>query len=200
MGCSDHIIPGYVNVDIRPLPGVDYVTDLSRPNLPDDITEIFSNAFFEHLHIADRVAHLRSIYKSLAPNGIINYMGIPWFPGIVEAYLKGYPGTMGNGPFDLYHAYRYTHGAPDEADDYVSQLHKGLFDYNEFQMCFEDAHIPQAAIYTYSYPGEPTEYQVTAGFFIKKCEKFDADIFEDEAHAYLSDWPRYANINTVQFQ
>jgi hypothetical protein len=200
LGSGDDLLVGYCNCDVRPCDGLDWVTDLSKPHL-EDAEEVFSNAFFEHLHIKDRVNHLESVYNSLKPNGFINYMGMPWFPGIVEAYLEQYEGTMGKGTvFDLYHVYRYTHGAPDEAGEYIPQLHKGLWDYDEVFDLMEDADIPldNVALYTYSYPGEPTYYSVTFGFHIINKDMTYDDHME-LVEQYLSNKTKYVNPNTVVF-
>lgn len=203
LGSGSDILSGYVNADLRFLPGVDIVTDLTSPVLPRMADEVFSNAFFEHLYRAERVNHLIDVYNQLGPGGFINYQGIPWFPGIANAYLKGLKGTMMNGTvFDLYHVYRYTHGAPDESDHYLAQLHKGLFDYDEINNIVAAAGIPlqNVAIYTYSYPGEPTDYHVTCGFHITNNTYHTADDHENEVMDYLALKPQYVNHDTVCFQ
>lgn len=128
---------------------------------------------------------MRSIYKSLAPGGFINYMGLPWFPGIADSYLYGAPGTMNDGrQFDLYHVYRYTHGAPDEASAYLPQLHKGLFDLPELEKIFAVIDPDNTVVYTYVYPGEPRDTRVTCGFYMAQGSS-DAS---SDATKYLERW------------
>jgi len=206
MGCGGHPLPGYINMDLQSFPGVDLVTDLSRPHLPQGATEVFSNAFYEHLFLPDRIPHLRAVYKSLAYGGIINYMGIPWFPGIVDAYVNRKPGTMGGGStFDLYHVYRYTHGAPDEAGEYMPQLHKGLFDLSTFEVIFDTIKPDHATVYTYVYPDEPVNVSVTCGVFICKGDLPMTPMSRPPVHTYaleyLEKWDdKYIELSTVRFQ
>lgn len=196
-GCGTDILPGYVNCDTQDFPGVDLVTDLSRPNLSDGVGEVFSNAFYEHLYLKDRVPHLRSVYKSLSDTGIINYMGMPFFPGIADAYLHGAPGTIRGQSFDLYHVYRYTHGAPEETGEYLPQLHKGLFDVPEIDRIFEEVGIDYAAVYKYCYPGESTNTKVTFGIYLGKGY---FDQYRDAALGYLEQWDNiYINLSTIEF-
>src|SRR5258708_8631178 len=51
LGCGPHIAPGYVNVDIVPLPGGDLVADLDQPWPWQDgtVAEILASHLFEHV-------------------------------------------------------------------------------------------------------------------------------------------------------
>lgn len=51
LGCNQHPIPGYINVDVESFPGVDVVADLEKrwPWLDDSVDEIYTADLPEHL-------------------------------------------------------------------------------------------------------------------------------------------------------
>lgn len=196
MGSGHKIMRGYVNADLQDVPGVDVVVDLARPELPEGVDEVFSNAFFEHLYPADLIPHLKCVYEALADGGIINYMGIPWFPGVADAYIHGAPSTTLSGQFDIYNAYRYTHGAPEHAYEYLPQLHKSLFDLSVFKEIFAEVKPDNVEIYTYAFPREPDDVRVTCGFYITKG--FPCHMYAEE---YLERWDGvYINLSSIEIQ
>ncbi len=199
-GCGTNILPGYINCDSYHWPGVDWEIDLTGPEIPvsnnDRADEIFSNAFLEHLYVRERHVHLEAAMNILKPGGFLCYLGIPWFPGIARAYLERTPATSGKGPFDIYHAYRYTHGCPESAGySYLGQLHKGLFDEEEFLDMFERVEIEHYSLFTYIYPGEPQETRVTAGMYVSNASFDTWDVCE-----YLKQWDgKYLKYESVRF-
>jgi SAM-dependent methyltransferase len=69
VGCGDDVRPGYVNLDVAPLPGVDVVHDLADLPLPFEdsrFTEIVCQDVLEHV---DVVAVLRDLHRTLRPQG-----------------------------------------------------------------------------------------------------------------------------------
>jgi SAM-dependent methyltransferase len=69
LGCGLDIRPGYVNVDVAPLPGVDVVHDLNELPLPlrdAAFDEVLCKDVLEHL---DYVPLLREIHRVLRPGG-----------------------------------------------------------------------------------------------------------------------------------
>ena len=71
IGCGQEAIPGWINIDNRPLPGVDHVLDV-RMGLPfRDIEAIYAEHFLEHLAFDDGLAFLKECRRALAPSGIL---------------------------------------------------------------------------------------------------------------------------------
>jgi SAM-dependent methyltransferase len=74
LGCGRDIRPGYVNLDVAALPGVDVVHDLSKP-LPfadGEFEEILCKDVLEHL---DYVPVLREVHRVLRLDGRLHVEG-----------------------------------------------------------------------------------------------------------------------------
>lgn len=72
LGCGNHIMPGWKNLDLEPGPG-GIVCDLRKP-LPEEsesVDYIFTEHFIEHLSREDGVRLLRECYRVLKPGGVI---------------------------------------------------------------------------------------------------------------------------------
>ena len=153
MGCGEQRIEGYVGVDIRATPVAELVLDLNEPKLPEgqQADVFFSHAFFEHLRRDARTPHLAALRGSLAPDGVVCYIGLPDFERIAQLYLEGGPGIVGP-TFDLFHVYRYTHGDPEHQPDWwEAQLHKSLFDVAETGRLLRDAGYGSYVLFRYAY-------------------------------------------------
>ena len=199
LGCGPRPLDGWVNVDIQEAPGTDVVMDLTEVTLPPASGDAcFSNAFFEHLRRDERVRHLRSVQRVLRPDGFVCYLGLPDFRAVAELYLNRGPGTTGP-VFDLYHAYRYTHGEPEVVapDAYYGQLHKSLFDLDEVSGLLTDAGFPSYTVFSYVYPGEPVP--VTLGFFAAN-DRRPPDRVERDARAFLAGFDGdFLEVDSLQF-
>lgn len=169
VGCGNSRLDGFVNIDVRYTPAVDLTADLNRFRLfSGNVAVIFSNAFFEHLYRQKRVAHLQGAFRALSESGIICYIGIPNFPVVARSYLNKAPGTVGE-QFDLFHAYRYTHGDPEQAFGwYLEQLHKSLFDRRELEDLLRQAGFANFVIFEYAFPGDAHPLPVNLGFFASR--------------------------------
>jgi hypothetical protein len=172
VGSGEQAMPGFLNVDIRPLPGVDvqgHAGDLRR--FADGSAEvIFGHAFFEHLFAAHHLAVLREWKRVLAADGVLLVLGVPDFAAIARLYVSAAPGIIGP-RFDLYNVYRYTHGIPEigaanawtrwdpgrhpdaAPPGWLPQLHKALFDAGYLYALAEMARL-DAGVFAYAYPGE----------------------------------------------
>lgn len=71
LGCGDVAHPGWVNIDVKPYPGVDRVLDV-RDGLPfEDVDFIFAEHFLEHLDLPDALKLLRDCRAALRDDGVL---------------------------------------------------------------------------------------------------------------------------------
>jgi hypothetical protein len=170
MGCGDDHLEGFVNMDCRPTIAADFIGDLNIPDYftPGSVDLIYSNAFFEHLYRNQKLPHLQTLFQTLSLDGIVFYLGLPYFPEIARLYLENGPGIVGE-KFDLFHVYRYTHGDPEAVspDGWFEQLHKSLFDGPDLQNLLESSGFQSSLIFHYAYPGEE-KTPVNCGFIASK--------------------------------
>jgi len=78
LGCGEFIKPGWINIDISPLPGVDLVHDLNKTPLPFDdesVQEIIADDLLEHV---DYPALLKDCHRMLKPGGVM-HIHVPHF-------------------------------------------------------------------------------------------------------------------------
>jgi predicted SAM-dependent methyltransferase len=71
IGCGMEAIPGWINIDNRPLPGVDRVLDVRRGLPFRDVSAIYAEHFLEHLTLKDGGAFLRECRRILAEEGTL---------------------------------------------------------------------------------------------------------------------------------
>jgi predicted SAM-dependent methyltransferase len=71
VGCGSAILPGWLNIDIEALPGVDLVHDV-RDGLPfEDVGLIFAEHFIEHLDFEAGFAFMRECRRVLNNGGVL---------------------------------------------------------------------------------------------------------------------------------
>lgn len=71
LGCGQSPIPGWLNVDVRQLPGVDRVLDVRRGLPFENVAAIYGEHFLEHLELQEGLACLVECRRALAPEGIL---------------------------------------------------------------------------------------------------------------------------------
>ena len=71
LGSGQSPIPGWVNIDVQPLPGVDRVLDVRRGLPFDNVAAIYGEHFLEHLELEEGLACLVECRRVLAPDGIL---------------------------------------------------------------------------------------------------------------------------------
>jgi predicted SAM-dependent methyltransferase len=72
VGCGTNILPGWVNIDIEALPGVDFTLDVRVGRLPfDQVALIFAEHFIEHLDFHDGLGFLRECRRVLTDDGVL---------------------------------------------------------------------------------------------------------------------------------
>jgi hypothetical protein len=172
VGAGSVQMPGFLNVDIRPGPAVDFVGHAGRLSGVENgsVQTLFSHAVYEHIYIGNQIAVLREWKRVIAPDGLIVCIGLPDFSVIARLYIERGPGVVGS-RFDLLNVYRYTHGEPEHAvapiwqtweptagrraapPGYIPQLHKGIFDPPYVAALLREVGLC-GTIFNYSYPGE----------------------------------------------
>jgi predicted SAM-dependent methyltransferase len=71
LGCGSNILPGWLNVDVKPFDGVDQVLDV-RQGLPfDDVHFLFAEHFLEHLSLDEGLALLADCRRVLRDDGVL---------------------------------------------------------------------------------------------------------------------------------
>lgn len=197
LGCGDEHLDGYINVGIRSTEAADLVADLSHPVL-ESTDCVFSNAFFEHLYRNERLSHLEAVRRALTREGLACYIGLPDFRAVAELYLRGGPGVVGP-RFDLFNAYRYTHGDPETVNPsgWLEQLHKGLLDADEVTALLSDAGFKSYAVFSYVYPGESVA--VSLGFCATRISCPDEDL-RRRCRAFLAPFEgRFLEVESIRF-
>jgi|SRR5579872_5696412 len=69
IGSGNARLPGWTNVDVQPLPGVDVIADVTRGLAFSGAAAVFSEHFLEHLAIDDALSFLLEAHRVLAPGG-----------------------------------------------------------------------------------------------------------------------------------
>ncbi len=89
LGCGTKIIPGFINIDVRKLDGVDIVTSIDNLYMFKDnsIDLIYCCHVLEHLSRKSIQPILNEWHRVLKPNGILR-ISVPNFESIVEYYNK----------------------------------------------------------------------------------------------------------------
>ncbi|HEV7766985.1 MAG TPA: methyltransferase domain-containing protein [Thermoanaerobaculia bacterium] len=71
LGSGPVILPGWVNVDVRPYPGVDRVLDVREGLQFEDVTHIFAEHFIEHFELEDALQIVRECRRVLREDGVL---------------------------------------------------------------------------------------------------------------------------------
>ena len=85
LGCGHNSVPGFINVDLRKLPGVDKVMDLNKKWKfnNNSIDFIYARGVVEHLYSIDKT--MEEIYRVLKPKGIA-FLVLPYYNSIMMSY------------------------------------------------------------------------------------------------------------------
>ncbi|MEM7587084.1 MAG: hypothetical protein AAF560_27090 [Acidobacteriota bacterium] len=71
IGSGSQRLEGWVNVDIRPFPGVDLVADVTRGLEFARVDAVYAEHFLEHLAADDALDFLTAIHRMLTPEGCL---------------------------------------------------------------------------------------------------------------------------------
>jgi len=118
IGCGKKYIPGFIHIDARKFPHVDYVSSADKLDMFDDnsVDLIYSCHLLEHFgrHQVEDV--LKEWNRVLKPGGILR-LAVPDFDAVVEVYQKNR---------DLEEIYGLVMGG----QDYEYNFHKSIFNFN----------------------------------------------------------------------
>mgnify|MGYP001591660381 CR=1 FL=1 len=151
LGCGDIRLTNCINVDYRATHATDITHDCSNLEIfPEkSFSAVYSNAFFEHLYINQRIPCLKSIYRVLKDDGFVMFTGIPDFKNVARAYLNKEKITDSK-VFDLDMVYRFTHGKPERCPAWwLAQLHKSLFDKEIISDLLRESNFVNSVIFKY---------------------------------------------------
>lgn len=89
LGCGDHILANWANVDLIGFPGVvPWNLTAPLPVAADSIDYIFSEHFLEHISFEEGQRHLADCYTALRPGGVLR-ISTPDLHELVDAYEAG---------------------------------------------------------------------------------------------------------------
>lgn len=71
IGAGSVRLPGWLNVDLQALPGVDIVADVTQGLLFRDVEAIYAEHFLEHLRLDHAVNFLADSWRALGPAGVL---------------------------------------------------------------------------------------------------------------------------------
>lgn len=73
LGCGSKLYKGFINVDVRVLPGIDQVADIRNLPFPDGSAKmVFLEDVLEHFILSDAVKVLKECVRVLRPKGECN--------------------------------------------------------------------------------------------------------------------------------
>lgn len=71
LGCGSVILPGWINIDVHPYPGVDRQLDVTQGLPFEGVAAIFAEHFIEHFDLDTGAALLRECRRALAEDGVL---------------------------------------------------------------------------------------------------------------------------------
>ncbi len=89
IGCGNRYIPGFIHIDVRKLPHVDYVTSADKLDMFADnsVDLIYNCHILEHFRRNQIENVLKEWWRVLKPGGVLR-VAVPDFEKLVEVYLK----------------------------------------------------------------------------------------------------------------
>jgi predicted SAM-dependent methyltransferase len=85
LGCGSLPRAGWINLDIRPLPGVDIVRDVLRglPFSDSAVDQLASENFLEHIPQSEVIWLMDEMHRVLKPNGLARHL-IPQAGSVID--------------------------------------------------------------------------------------------------------------------
>jgi predicted SAM-dependent methyltransferase len=144
VGCGPNSRPGYVGVDVRAVPGVQFVCeakDLLSHVTPNSVSEIYSRHFLEHLSFAQALATLRTFFEVLRPGGRVEII-VPDLKFHVWQYICPQPSSPSPANPEWtqrQHAFAGFWGWQREADREAWDIHKSGYDEDALSIFLTEA-------------------------------------------------------------
>jgi predicted SAM-dependent methyltransferase len=132
---------GYINVDIKYIPGVDVVTDITRGLAfrSESVDEISSCGTLEHFSRSELAVILREFFRVIKKGGLLK-IGVPDLQRIINAY------ALGTIDHEVVNQYLYGRGK-DEYD-----LHRTAFDFEVLFGLLKDTGFSRIRKVPYDFP------------------------------------------------
>lgn len=87
LGCGETILPGFINIDIQKLSGIDKVMNAYPLKFEKNSVDlIYASHLLDHIE-GDKLEILKNWINVLKPGGILR-LSVPDFEKVVEIYLK----------------------------------------------------------------------------------------------------------------
>ena len=117
LGCGKRYIPGFIHIDARKLPHVDYVASADKLDMFKDnsVDLIYNCCLLEHFKRYETENVLREWYRVLKPGGILR-ISVPDFEKLIKVYKK-------------YHDLKLILGGLVSRQDYPENIHYMIFDF-----------------------------------------------------------------------
>jgi len=89
IGCGEKYIPGFIHIDARKFPHIDYVTSADKLDMFKDnsVDLIYVSCVLEHFKRNQIENVLKEWHRVLKPRGILR-LSVPDFENLIEVYLK----------------------------------------------------------------------------------------------------------------
>jgi predicted SAM-dependent methyltransferase len=137
VGCGPVHLDGWINIDVRRYPAVDFILDV-RDGLPfHDLRFIFAEHFIEHLPFWEAQRFLSDCRSALAPDGVLRLST----PNLDWVFRSQYESGGVRDCFQLNQAFRgWGHQFLYNAETLAAVLRKAGFDGVEFRAYGESSH------------------------------------------------------------
>jgi predicted SAM-dependent methyltransferase len=109
IGCGDHRLEGWQNIDSKALPQVDRVLDIRDGLDYSDVDAIYAEHFLEHLRFDDGLAFLAECRRVLRPEGILR-LSTPNLDWVMSTHYRILIPDPQEGLFDAFRINRAFHG------------------------------------------------------------------------------------------
>jgi predicted SAM-dependent methyltransferase len=87
LGCGERFLPGFIHIDCREFPHLDYVSDISKLDMLEEesIDLVYASHVLEHFHRDDIKRVLSEWYRVLKIGGVLR-IAVPDFDSLVKVY------------------------------------------------------------------------------------------------------------------